>query len=491
MHHQSKWLPASFYLTIVSFLSAMLLTTSALSASGETSNAKPVRDISKVRVQQRQLEEAVASRTLTWLTGSSSNNDYISVGRSANFFGFVALRVSSGHSLTRSHVARETLAVLNREQTECLTKLLEAQKVPFEQTQTARFAINRALEGLLVGEVISQSEFLKLGRAYGAAEANLGRVIGDEFGQIAQSLSVAQKSQLASIRTRHVSGQANLGANGKNAPGIKLRLSKKDKQELVNLAARFLSWTTGSPEFNDFEVVGKPSQHFGFVSLRLETNHGVKRSDVAKQILALLTPDQREFIKRSAVLNIEQFEDFLQTRGRLMRALEVALDGGSIDVELSRKLGADVGEIEAAMTWAQAQAMLDVRNSLSQEQSTLLLEMRAKYTAVDDINTSKNMIDRGRQLFAQCSLCHTEKDGAIAPNLYGIVGKNIAIDRKFAAYSPAMLAFSKSTDAWTEEKLIGFLQSPRKLIPGTTMGFSGFDNSDDARAIVEFLKQRN
>lgn len=469
----------------------MLIAASALSASGETSNVKPIRDISKVRVELRQLEEAVASRTLTWLTGSSSNNDYISVGRSANFFGFVALRVSSGHSLTRSHVARETLAVLTREQTESLTKLLEVQREPFEQTQTARFAMNRALEGLLVGEAISQSDFLKLGRAYGAAEANLGRVIGDEFGQIAQSLSATQKSELASIRTRHVSGQASLGANGKKAPGIKLRLSKKDKQELVNLAARFLSWTTGSPEFNDFEVVGKPSQHFGFVSLRLETNHGVKRSDVAKQVLALLTPDQRELIKRSAVLNIEQFEGFLQTRGQLMRALEVALDGGRIDVELSRKLGADVGEIEAAMTWAQAQAMLDVRNSLSQEQSAALLEMRAKYTAVDDINSSTNMIDRGRQLFAQCSLCHTEKDGAIAPNLHGIVGKNIADDRKFEAYSPAMMAFSKSTDAWTEEKLKNFLQSPRKLIPGTTMGFSGFDNSDDARAIVEFLKQRN
>lgn len=493
MRNQSIRRSALPFLTIISILSAMYITTPARSASDGMSIAKPFRDITKITVQQRQLEEAVASRTLTWLTGSSSNNDYISVGRSANFFGFVALRVSSGHSLTRSQIARETLAVLNKEQIELLTALLEAQKKPYVQTQTARFAMNRALEGLLVGEEISQSEFIKLGRLYGAAEANLGRVIGDELGKIAQSLSTEQKAKLASIRANHVSGQANLGANKEKVQGIRLQLTKNDKRELVNLAARLLSWVTSSPDFNDFEVVGKPSQHFGFVSLRIESNHGVKRGDVAKQVLALLSSEQKALLRTSAALNIDQFADFLQVRGQLMRTMETALSGEAIDVNQSANLGANVGEVEAEMTWAQAQAMLGVRNSLSSVQSTALLTMRAKYTGAQQDNTGGvTVVERGRQLFAQCSLCHTANDqNAIAPDLSGIVGKGIAKHALYDSYSPALLAFSEQNHTWTEDRLRLFLQSPKTLVPGTTMGFDGFDNADDSRALVEYLQSRN
>ena len=94
-----------------SMLVAGLLATTSIPSFAKT-NVKPVQDISQIEVDEEKLRHAVASRTLTWLTGSSSNNDYVSVGRLANFFGFVALRVSSGHSLSRSAVAKETLLSL-------------------------------------------------------------------------------------------------------------------------------------------------------------------------------------------------------------------------------------------------------------------------------------------------------------------------------------------------------------------------------------------
>jgi len=91
-----------------------------------------VRDITDIQVKERQLQEAVASRTLTWLTGSSSNNDYISVGRTANYFGFVGLRVSSGQSLSRSDVANDTLAVLTQTQRQNLIAVLDQQREPYQ-----------------------------------------------------------------------------------------------------------------------------------------------------------------------------------------------------------------------------------------------------------------------------------------------------------------------------------------------------------------------
>jgi len=451
-------------------------------------NNSAVRDITDVRVSERQLQEAVASRTLTWLTGSSSNNDYISVGRTANYFGFVALRVSSGQSLSRSDVANDTLAILNQSQKDNLMVILKEQKEPFQHTSAARFKMNRALEGMLVDEPISRAAFLELGRQYGAAEAELGRVIAQRFGEIAQTLSSSQLDALTNIRVLHLAGKGQTIER----QGLKLKLSKDDKKELVNLAARFLSWTTGTSEFNDFEVVGKPSQHFGFVSLRIESNHGVRRGDIAKEVLAMLSPEQQRILSSAAMHDAKAFNTFLQKRAKLMRELEVALTGDTIDRDLVQQLGGSVGEVEASMTWSQATAMLKVRQSLSDTQTSELLSMRAKYTATTSDSLPSDPVERGRQLFAQCVLCHSSTgSNSIAPTLTGIVGRKIAGDVSFNGYSQALKDYAESENAWSEALLNRFIASPKTAVPGTYMSFDGLDEDDNRAAVIAYLKSQN
>lgn len=466
--------------TVLACLVAASLAQPLVAQTGGTA----LRDLSGHDVNEAQLRSAVASRTLTWLTGTSANNDYISVGRMANFFGFVALRVSSGQSLTRAHVARDTLAVLAPSQIEILVTLLDAQIPPHATTHASRVEMNRALERLLVGEDVTQEAFLALGRSYGAAEAELGRVIAQHFGELAVSLTPDQLTSLAMIRTAHAAGQPDTIP----APERRVRLPNVDRQELVNLAARFLSWTTGSPEFNDFEVVGKPSQHFGFVSLRLASGHSVRRGAVAGEVLDLLKSDQAQMLDVAVEQNAELFPAFLAVRAQLMRELEVALQGRGIDPETVRRLGAEVGEIEARMTWAQANAMLNVRDALSAEQLDALLAMRARYTVEDDNAALRDPADHGRQLFAQCVLCHApSRDNAVAPSLAGIIGREIAKDAGFDLYSPALRRFAQSEGSWTPDLLDAFLRSPRALVPGTTMGFDGFDAADDRAALLDYL----
>ncbi|CDT02113.1 hypothetical protein [Vibrio coralliirubri] len=147
----------------------------ALLASSSVVMAKDsdmIRDITREQVDEKALTDAIASRTLSWLTGSSSNNDYMSVGRMANYFGFVGLRVASGHSLSRSQVAKQTLSVLDSQQRNTLLALLEQQKAPFEQVAKSRFAMNRALEGLLIGESISEKNSSNLGSAMVSMKPN-------------------------------------------------------------------------------------------------------------------------------------------------------------------------------------------------------------------------------------------------------------------------------------------------------------------------------
>lgn len=461
-------------------LATCLLSVFVCGGASAQDDLSAVRDIKNHEVNVRQLEEAIASRTLTWLTGSSSNNDYISVGRTANYFGFVGLRVASGQSLSRNKVANDTLAILNPDQRLVFIELLEEQKVAFEQTRAARFKINRALEGMLIGETLSRDSFLALGRDYGSKEAELGRVIGQKLGRVFQTLTPAQKTALSEIRLLHISGQGH----SIDRDGLKLKLAAEDKKELVNIAARFLSWTTGSATYNDFEVVGKPSQHFGFVSLRIDSSHGVRRGDVAKEVLAILTPAQRAILSAAAAHDFKVFSTFIGARGQLMRSLEVALAGETINAAKILRLGASVGELEATMTWSQAMAMMQIRKTMTDKQSTDLLAMRSKYTAMQG-DLPDNPVDRGRQLFAQCVLCH---DSALAPALTGVVGRKIAADKSFDGYSSALKSYSQINDVWSEAVLSRFLASPRAVVPGTFMRFDGFENLKDRQAVIAFLK---
>ncbi|MEL7026400.1 MAG: hypothetical protein AAGO57_04095, partial [Pseudomonadota bacterium] len=124
---------------------AFLVTASLAQPLNAQGDGAALRDLSGHQVDDAQLRSAVASRTLSWLTGASANNDYISVGRMANFFGFVALRVSSGQSQTRAHGARDTLAVLQPSQIDILVALLDEQSPPHASTQAARVEMNRDL----------------------------------------------------------------------------------------------------------------------------------------------------------------------------------------------------------------------------------------------------------------------------------------------------------------------------------------------------------
>lgn len=468
----------------IALMTALFSTTSSPSFAKD--NIQPVQDISQIEVDEDKLRHAVASRTLTWLTGSSSNNDYVSVGRLANFFGFVTLRVSSNHSLSRSAVAKDTLHVLEKKQQSILISLVNEQKEAFKDVQSTRFEMNRALEGLLVGEAISREEFLEMGAAYGQAEAELGRVIGQSLGSVASSLSPKQKTSLSQIRDQYISGQHSQG----KIKGIKTKLSKVDKKELINLAARLLSWTTGNEAFNDFEVVGKPSQHFGFVSLRIESNHGVKRGEIAKEVMALLSPAQQNYINEAARQNITVFGSFMESRKQLMRSLEVAMSGEVIDRGAVMRLGQEMGRAEAEMTWAQAMAMLDIRESMSDGQRKSLLGMRAKYTGNGGA-LPENLFDRGRQLYSQCALCHTPSGPSVGPNLAGVLERKIADDATFSNYSSAFKNYANSNNIWNEALLDAFLKSPRTAVPGTYMSYDGIENKKDREAIITYIRDRD
>ncbi|MEM8610326.1 MAG: c-type cytochrome [Myxococcota bacterium] len=411
-------------------------------------------------------------------------------------------RVESGNSVTRSGAAQETYTLLSREQRERMHQLVTEQRAPFERAIIARVEMNRYLDRMRSGEPVERDEFLELGKKYGQAEAELGQVLAAGLGEVAASLTDRQRDTLADLRKRYVSGRAGRFTMPADVKSEVRHLDRASTQELWNVTSRLLTWVTGSSEDNDFETVGKPSQHFGFVSFRVESGHAVKRGAIAKEVLTSLTPAQRSTLQQVVREERSRFHDFLTARSRLCRELERALARREVRDERVAAIGREMGRIEASMTWSQANGILAVRDLLTRDQAEALLAMRAKYVPQEAPQRAGNLdeleaesalaaqITRGRQLFAQCTLCHVSANGQqpAAPLLNGIVGGGVAANQAYTAYSPALRQYAESRARWTEDALDAFLRSPRTEVPGTTMGFMGIDDRADRQALITYLK---
>lgn len=95
----------------------------------------------------------------------------------------------------------------------------------------------------------------------------------------------------------------------------------------------------------------------------------------------------------------------------------------------------------------------------------------------------------GKRAATICSSCHTFEKGGdtrIGPNLWNIVGKDIA-SSKGVHYSDAL---SGLEGTWTPEKLDAFLASPSEFSPGTAMAIK-IPREQQRADIIAFLKTMN
>lgn len=96
----------------------------------------------------------------------------------------------------------------------------------------------------------------------------------------------------------------------------------------------------------------------------------------------------------------------------------------------------------------------------------------------------------GEAVFKKCQACHDGSKGGpnkVGPNLYGVVERPVASHEGFA-YSAAMKDFSKGgSEKWTFENLNHFLIAPKKLVPGTAMGFAGLKKDEERANLIAYL----
>lgn len=94
---------------------------------------------------------------------------------------------------------------------------------------------------------------------------------------------------------------------------------------------------------------------------------------------------------------------------------------------------------------------------------------------------------RGARLFKKCAACHDAKKGGpnkVGPNLWGIVGRPVASHPGYR-YSDALKGHGGK---WTFERLFTFLKAPKKVVPGTKMGFPGLKAPEKRADLLAYLR---
>jgi len=92
---------------------------------------------------------------------------------------------------------------------------------------------------------------------------------------------------------------------------------------------------------------------------------------------------------------------------------------------------------------------------------------------------------RGEQVYVRCIGCHSLDRDRTGPRHCGLFGRKAGTIEGYQ-YSRAM---SESTIVWDRHSLDEFIQAPLRLVPGTTMGFSGVKHKQDRYDLLAYLKQ--
>ncbi len=439
---------------------------------------------------EKEIQTAMASKGFAWITGSPADNEKLSIGKNAQFFGFVALRYQSGRAANRGTLGRAMFSIATEKQRDVMADAVLNEIGPLNEWWAVREEILSVLEDhLYTGTPIDEASLVELGERYSLLNSEVAIYEARAYAAFEDLLSRDQASLITNWR---------LNPEAADEYGRRVRVEDERVEDdnwklLEDLYAKCFSWISGRRADNEIIPIGQPAQLFGFVSIRHKSGRGANRGDIAKDFYRVLDSSQRAFINRAVKEQTPLVRQFLKARHLYLNQLEMLrFASDEFDRSQADELARRMGQLEMAIAKIEAEAYQEIRATMSDEQLLTVMNLRDEYV-VDESQLAKlDTQERGATLSVLCAGCHgtpgTWRAGMIGPDLDGFWGRPIASAPGFE-YSDALRAVSDNGDKrWTAQSLDAFLANPRAFAPGTKMEFQGFLTPDDRRAIIEYLE---
>lgn len=440
---------------------------------------------------EKELLAALASKGFTWITGSPADNEKLSVGKNAQFFGFVALRYQSGRAANRGTLGRAVYAISSEQQRARMAKAVLAEKEALKEWWEVREEILTLLEDhLYTGRQIDRGKLAALGERFSLLNAVVATHEARAYADLEDSLTKRQKDQLTAWR-------ADAESAGEYANGVRVKadgIGRDDLKQLEDLYAKAFSWITGKPEDNEIIPIGQPAQFFGFVSIRHKSGHAANRGKIAEDFFGMLTPEQQGFIHDAVEVQTPVVRKFLEKRHLFLKQLSSQrTDPGSFDSGTVQELAWEMGRLEMEAARIEAEAYRKIRESMSDDQVEAAMKIRGEYV-IDESQVAKlDMKQRGATLSVLCAGCHgapgMHRPGMPGPSLDGIWDRPIATGKDFEYSAVLQSIRNDRSESWTPELMDEFLTAPKKFAPGTKMEFQGLLNEEDRKALIEHMKK--
>lgn len=436
----------------------------------------------------KNIRMAVGSKAFSWLSGSPADNEKLAIGKSAQFFGFVALRYESGRKAHRGNLGKAFYQLATPAQQNVVREKAQLSVPKLEQWWQVRQQILAQLEQhLYTGETFNRANLMDLGQQFGLTNAQAALYESQACVEIEKTLTEQQKKQLAQWREN-----PQLVANKKGKQkGDKVKLKHLPK-EFANqheaIFAKCFAYLTGTFEDRQVVPLGQPAQFFGFVSLRQKSGRGAKRGQVSRDFYQLLNAQQTDMLETLTERLIPLTASFMLLRDELLKEMDFQRVGSTqaFDENNYNRLAKEMGKLEIQIAMLEASAYRQVRINLSNEQQAQLMQMRSMYDINKKTTVQLQGTQRGKQLYMLCAGCH-EAGNQIAPHLDNIVNRPVA-STSFD-YSSALKA--EQGKKWDINYLDRFLASPKKAVPGTTMEFTGLLNEKDRNALIQYMQKNN
>lgn len=492
--NKSQWFAV---FTLIFFTLLMML--SPLAAAKKPNKMKYSDEYSG-RHNAKNIHMAITSKGFAWLSGSPADNEKLSIGKSAQFFGFVALRYQSDRAARRGDLGRAFHELATDEQRQFVkAAVLEVTPVMKNWWQV-RTQILRDLEAhLYTGEKINEAELLSLGERFGLINGQAGLIEANACAAVERTLSQEQKNTLAQLRQNQATAsqskskgkgnkqnKAKKQGKSQNSKKTKPRYMTEQQQSAryEDIFAKCFSYLTGTLADREIIPLGQPAQFFGFVSIRHKSGHGAKRGKISKQFYKILNSEQRKYLQKATNALLPEIQDFKEIRRQLLIQMDTirVYNQQEFSPMAFEMLAKRLGHIELRIAIFEAMTYRKIQQSMNDGQQQAMMAIRSNYIINDKTTQQLTGLERGEKLYQLCVGCHDESSDN-APSLHGVINRGIA--SKSFAYSNALL--EKNDESWSRDNLDSFIKSPAQAIPGNKMGFSGLLNAGDRKALIDYL----